>query len=127
MEVEDDFEETNIIIQRKKHGSHLGLFSKKDLDKDDIYQIIDNEKRTKKKKKKAKSKRKEKQKEEKKELESKKEEDEDNDDLITLGNLILNKKKFKERRETMGKENKVKFTKDIKKGINDYIKRVCNN
>ena len=127
MEVEDDFEETNIIIQRKKHGSHLGLFSKKDLDKDDIYQISDNEKRTKKKKKKAKSKRKEKQKEEKKELESKKEEDEDNDDLITLGNLILNKKKFKERRETMGKENKVKFTKDIKKGINDYIKRVCNN
>ena len=89
--------------------------------KDDSFHLSDNEKKTKKRKKKAKSKKKEKEKMNK-EIENK--EEEDNDALIVIGNLILNKKRNKEGKE---KERKVKFKKDLKKNISEYIKKVFNN
>ena len=121
MEVDDDFEDTNIttciITKKKKCYSTANLASTKD----DSFHLSDNEKKTKKRKKKAKSKKKETEKM-KKEPENK--EEEDNDTLIVIGNLILNKKRNKERKE---KERKVKFKKDSKRNIDEYLKKVFNN
>ena len=121
MEVDDDFEDTNIttciITKKKKCYSTANLASTKD----DSFHLSDNEKKTKKRKKKSKSKKKETEKMNK-ELENK--EEEDNDALIVIGNLILNKKRNKERKE---KERKVKFKKDSKRYIDEYIKKVFNN
>jgi hypothetical protein len=121
MEVDDDFEDTNIttciITKKKKCYSTANLASTKD----DSFHLSDNDKKTKKRKKKSKSKKKETEKMNK-ELENK--EEEDNDALIVIGNLILNKKRNKERKE---KERKVKFKKDSKRNIDEYIKKVFNN
>ena len=121
MEVDDDFEDTNIttciITKKKKCYSTANLASTKD----DSFHLSDNDKKTKKRKKKSKSKKKETEKMNK-ELENK--EEEDNDALIVIGNLILNKKRNKERKE---KERKVKFKKDSKRYIDEYIKKVFNN
>jgi len=121
MEVDDDFEDTNIttciITKKNKCYSSANLASTKD----DSFHLSDNEKKTKKRKKKAKSKKKETEKM-KKEPENK--EEEDNDTLIVIGNLILNKKRNKERKE---KERKVKFKKDSKRNIDEYLKKVFNN
>ena len=121
MEVDDDFEDTNIttciITKKKKCYSNANLASIKD----DSFHLSDNEKKAKKRKKKSKSKKKEKE-IINKELENK--EEEDNDTLIVIGNLILNKKRNKEKKE---KERKVKFKKDLKRNIDEYIKKVFNN
>ena len=121
MEVDDDFEDTNIttciITKKKKCYSTANLASTKD----DSFHLSDNDKKTKKRKKKSKSKKKETEKMNK-ELENK--EEEDNDALIVIGNLILNKKRNKERKE---KERKVKFKKDSKRNIDEYLKKVFNN
>ena len=121
MEEDDDFEDTNIttciITKKKKCYSTANLASTKD----DSFHLSDNDKKTKKRKKKSKSKKKETEKMNK-ELENK--EEEDNDALIVIGNLILNKKRNKERKE---KERKVKFKKDSKRYIDEYIKKVFNN
>ena len=121
MEVDDDFEDTNIttciITKKKKCYSTANLASTKD----DSFHLSDNDKKTKKRKKKSKSKKKETEKMNK-ELENK--EEEDNDALIVIGNLILNKKRNKERKE---KERKIKFKKDSKRYIDEYIKKVFNN
>ena len=121
MEVDDDFEDTNIttciITKKKKCYSSVNLTSTKD----DSFHLSDNEKKTKKRKKKAKSKKKE---TEKMDKESENKEEEDNDTLIVIGNLILNKKRNKERKEN---ERKVKFKKDLKRNIDEYIKKVFNN
>ena len=128
MEVDYDFEDTNLIITKKKRfRSSFALSSKQDIDKDGNFNVTDNEKK-KKRKKKAKSKRKEKSKENNG-IETKKEEEEEEekDDLITIGNLILNRKRFKEKKENLDNKKKVNFSNEKKTTINDYVIKVFND
>ena len=125
MEVDDDFEDTFITVpnMQKKFGSSFALSSQRD----DSFVLSDTEKKKKKRRKKAKSKKKEKTKE-KMELENNNGEREEGDKSeIIIGNLILNKKRYKENKDNKEKERKVKFTKDKKRSIDDYIKKVFNN
>jgi len=122
MEVDDDFEDSFITISNKpkKFGSSMVLSSQRE----DSFVLSDTEKKKKKRRKKAKSKRKEKTKV-KINIESNNEEKNINDTNEEIkGNLINNKKRFKESKE---KERKVKFKKDVKRNIDDYIKKVFNN
>ena len=129
MEVDDDFEDTQITISKiskmKKISSNMELYSK--MKEDDSFQLSDNEKRTKKKKKKAKSKRKEKAKINKTFINQNNEDDDIDDTLNVIGNLILNKKRSKEAKDNPDKIKKVNFFKNIKNDINDYIKEIMNN
>ena len=124
MEVDDDFEDTNIttciITKKKQYSSSMIIPSTKE----DSFHLSDTEKKTKKRKRKAKSKKQEKEKMNKEPENKEEEEDNDNDTLLVIGNLILNKKRNKEKKE---KERKVKFKKDLKRNINEYIKKVFNN
>ena len=122
MEVDDDFEDSFITISNmpKKFGSSMVLSSQRE----DSFVLSDTEKKKKKRRKKAKSKRKEKTKV-KINIESNNEEKNINYTNEEIkGNLINNKKRFKESKE---KERKVKFKKDVKRNIDDYIKKVFNN
>mgnify|MGYP002627212287 FL=1 len=106
MEIDDDFEEIDLNNKTELIAS-------------------DNEKKKKKRKRKTKSKRKEKPKINT-EIKPSKENEEDNDNLIAIGNLILNKKRYKERKEQLENEKKVQFTLN-KNSINEYIKKIINN
>ena len=140
MEVDDDFDDTQITIsmisKMKKINSNLELSKTKE---DESFHLSDNEKKVKKKKKKAKSKKKEKIKFNMTFNNNNiNEEEDDNDDtMIVIGNLILNKKRSKEKNNNFNYKNytssgvekikKVTFTKDVKNSISDYIKEIMNN
>jgi hypothetical protein len=120
----------------KKINSNLELSKTKE---DESFHLSDNEKKVKKKKKKAKSKKKEKIKFNMTFNNNNiNEEEDDNDDtMIVIGNLILNKKRSKEKKNNFNYKNytssgvekikKVTFTKDVKNSISDYIKEIMNN
>ena len=137
MEVDDDFEDTQItftkINKMKKISSNRELYSK--MNEDESFHLSDTEKKAKKKKKKAKSKKKEK-------INmnltvnnnnynnyNNNEDDDIDDTLIVIGNLILNKKRSKEmnNNNNQDKIKKVKFLKDTKNNIKDYINETMNN
>ena len=132
MEVDDDFEDTQItftkIKKMKKISSNMELYSK--MNEDESFHLSDNEKKTKKKKKKAKSKKKEKI---KMNLTTNNnnfnnnEDDDIDDTLRVIGNLILNKKRRKEENNNQDKIKKVKFFNDTQNKISDYIKEIMNN
>ena len=132
MEVDDDFEDTQItftkINKMKKISSNRELYSK--MSEDESFHLSDNEKKIKKKKKKAKSKKKESIKMNltiNNNNYNNNDDDDIDDTLIVIGNLILNKKRSKELNNNQDKIKKVKFLKDTKNNINDYIKETMNN
>ena len=127
MEVDDDYyEETDLTINKdkKRISSSSILNSKNDLNGSDSFLMSDIEKKKKKKKKKSKSQKKRKTKE-KKNSEKEIEKENDNEDIVT-GNLILNKKKYIENKDDL-EQKKVKFTKDLRNKLFDYMKEISNN